>query len=264
VTSPDPNVDPEQQPEPVVDEQLLPLEEAFYALVLAALTVWLAKAAGRVVNRTAKTLDPSALLALAPQWREQVEPLIRWLKAHVAPVGWARVGTDLPDRAGDVGSFPSTNAHVIAQLAQVGNYLVRIPDEVFDQVVAVIVDGNDAGENFEEIAERIDGVLSATGSENWPNRARVISVTEVNGTANAGWYASALHLEEVLGISLDKEWLQSHDNRVRPEHRTNQTVPLRDPFIIGGEPLLRPGDKAGSAWNVINCRCSARTKERRR
>ena len=29
-----------------------------------------------------------------------------------------------------------------------------------------------------------------------------------------------------------------------------------DPFLVGGEQLLYPGDPAGSSENVINCRCS--------
>ncbi len=31
---------------------------------------------------------------------------------------------------------------------------------------------------------------------------------------------------------------------------------MGQPFIVGGEQLQYPGDPAGSAWNVISCRCT--------
>lgn len=263
MTAPVPPTDTAQPPEPVVVEELTPLEAVFYALVLAALAAWLSLVAARVLNpwrlfRMAPT--PSALWSLTEDWNRRVRVLVTWLNDHAAPVGWNR-WFDEDGNRDPVPGYPSTDAHIVAHLAQVANYLVRIPEEVFDLVIADVVDGHNEGESLEEIAARIEDTLNLTGSENWPARARAISVTEVNGAANAGWYAAGLRTEELLGSPQWKQWLQSHDLSVRPEHRTSQKVPLRQPFLIGGVPMMYPGDKSAPAHLVVNCRCAARSTE---
>jgi hypothetical protein len=57
-----------------------------------------------------------------------------------------------------------------------------------------------------------------------------------------------------------KGWLSARDNNVRPEHRKAETVyaagiPVGQPFVVGGEMLMYPGDPSGSAAMIINCRC---------
>lgn len=261
MTQPLPPTDTTTPPEPVVVEELTPLEATFYAMVLAALTAWLTLVAARVLNPWRlfrMPPSPDALWSLQGDWDRRVRVLVSWLHDNAAQAGWDRWFDESDDD--EVPEYPSTNAHIAAHLALVENYLVRIPEEVFNLIIADVVDGHNDGESLEEIAARIEDTLNVTGSENWPNRARVIAVTEVNGTANAGWYAAALKTEELLGPQW-KQWLQSHDEAVRAEHRTGQKVPMRQPFIIGGEPLMYPGDKSGSAWNVVNCRCSLRSTE---
>jgi uncharacterized protein with gpF-like domain len=180
--------------------------------------------------------------------------MVSWLRDHAARIGW--------DRWDTAGPYPSTDSFIQAHLAAVGNYLVRIPDEVYQTIFAEISEGTNHGESVEQVAARIEHVLDVTGSENWPARARLISITEVNGAANAGWYAAGQQLQQVLGQPLFKKWLASHDERVRPTHREadGQVVPFVAPFIVGGWPLLYPGDKNGPPEEVINCRCAAATE----
>jgi len=56
-----------------------------------------------------------------------------------------------------------------------------------------------------------------------------------------------------------KEWVTQGDSKVRRSHSNadGQTVPLNMPFTVQGESLQHPGDPAGSASNIINCRCSS-------
>lgn len=52
-------------------------------------------------------------------------------------------------------------------------------------------------------------------------------------------------------------WNAVMDERTRDDHADadQQVVNLGDPFEVGGEELMYPGDPAGSDGNVINCRC---------
>jgi hypothetical protein len=258
--------DPQQQPEPVADPQLTPLEKAFYALVLAALTVWLARVAGKVLTpwRLWKMMpDPQALWSVAPDWNRVVDTnFIPWLRQRAVRAGWDKLDREHPNWR--VPGFIDTDAYVQAHLAQVRNLLVRIPQEVFQLIKAELAAGVRDGDSIEAIAANVERVLNVTGSENWPARARVIGITEVNGAANAGWFAAAQRTQEDMNTSLDKVWLSAHDDRVREthQHANNQRVPLNQPFLVGGFPLLYPGDKAGPPEEVINCRCTAVTEKR--
>lgn len=79
--------------------------------------------------------------------------------------------------------------------------------------------------------------------------------TETTRAANFGIQQSATSV--FSGRDLIKRWSASLDGRERDWHAraNNQERPKNDPFVVGGEYLMRPGE--GSARNVINCRCSA-------
>ena len=79
--------------------------------------------------------------------------------------------------------------------------------------------------------------------------------TETTRAANFGIQQSATSV--FAGRDLIKRWSASLDGRERDWHAraNNQERPKNDPFVVGGEYLMRPGE--GSARNVINCRCSA-------
>lgn len=101
--------------------------------------------------------------------------------------------------------------------------------------------------------------------EGWDERhqaARVVR-TETTRAANAGAAAQAVTAE----YQQLKEWISAHDHRVRgvaPKDHANHvtldgvTVNEDDKFVDSrnGDRLDFPGDPAGSAASVINCRCS--------
>lgn len=250
---------PQEQPEPVVDETLEPVEVAFYALLLAAFARWLKRVAARVMfpwRNWGVMPDPSGVWAEQDTWTSEVDQLVIWLDRNAASHGWDRFENDR------LGPYPSTDSFVQAHLAQVKNFLVRIPDEVYQGIFAEISEGTSNGESVEDIAARIEKMLTVTGSENWPNRARLISITETNGAANAGWMGAALQLQQLLGRPLSKRWIATRDRATRATHRAanGQMRPLLEPFMVGGFPLMYPGDKAGPPQEVINCRCAAGTE----
>ena len=84
-------------------------------------------------------------------------------------------------------------------------------------------------------------------------RAAVIARTE---THSAGNYGSIMQAKDT-GLNMAKEWVASSGGRTRDSHRgaDGQTVGIDEPFVVGGERLMYPGDPRGSAAEVINCRC---------
>lgn len=57
---------------------------------------------------------------------------------------------------------------------------------------------------------------------------------------------------------MQKEWIASFDDRTRDTHSEadGQIVMANNPFLVGGQEMMFPGDPAGGAAEVINCRCS--------
>lgn len=87
--------------------------------------------------------------------------------------------------------------------------------------------------------------------------------TAVTESENAGRQAASDELEE-KGAILGKEWIATNDERTRDAHREadGQVVGNDEPFIVGGEKLMFPGDHSmgASGWNLYNCRCARVSK----
>lgn len=140
-----------------------------------------------------------------------------------------------------------------------GNRLVRLPDEVYALIVQEVERGIRDGLDIPTVTQSINQVLSVTGSQRWPNRARVVARTETMGAVNAGAFRSAVLEAEARGdVAPFKQWLSTDDPRTRPTHRAAdmQRTLMTEPFIVGGAKLLFPGDPTGPADEVINCRCT--------
>jgi uncharacterized protein with gpF-like domain len=154
----------------------------------------------------------------------------------------------------------SRHAFVMSQLAMTQNFLVRIPDEVYNLAFAEIADAVNGGADVEQVADRVDRVLTYTDSERWPNRARVIAQTEVTRAYGAGTLAAGMEQSRVTGRLLQKRWDTEHDQRVRDSHRAvdGQVLDLNYPFYVDSFPLMFPGDPMGPPETVINCRCDLR------
>ena len=91
----------------------------------------------------------------------------------------------------------------------------------------------------------------------WQWKARRIARTESHGAVSAGQLAAAKEREQLTGIRMWKRWLSvAGDNRTRASHRVadGQTVPLDQPFRVGGFLLDHPADAISVApHEVINC-----------
>ena len=81
--------------------------------------------------------------------------------------------------------------------------------------------------------------------------------TAVTNAQNAGRMDSYVAATK-MGIEMEREWVSALDARTRPEHAEadGQVVGVDEPFTVGGEKLMYPGDRGGSPWNIYNCRCT--------
>ncbi len=216
----------------------------------AALSDWLTQT-GRRVLRGDQPPDLSAVWARVPAWHEAVDLILRGeiLKA----IGLAF--TRLLGAAFEWDQRP----FVTRYLAEVRNRLVRIPDEVYDLMAGQVAQAVNLGEGIPKIANRVDNILSITESERWPNRATTVARTETIGALNAGRFEAFQIMAADADEPMERLWLSTEDSRTRETHRLadQQRVALDQPFIIGGFPLMFPGDPTGPAQEVINCRCTS-------
>ena len=80
--------------------------------------------------------------------------------------------------------------------------------------------------------------------------------TEATAAAN---FAQAQAAQTIFPPEqMQKEWIASFDDRVRDTHAQadGQIVMANNTFLVGGQPMMFPGDPAGGAAETINCRCS--------
>ncbi len=231
-----------------------PTEQQLTGLVLTALTVWLAAVLPAVMASVVFTglPDPSQMWRFTDIWVNQVDRLMPVL-ARLARRGWhmgnGMLGTGVP--------FDPDSPELEEVLARTRNLLVRVPDEVYRQVVKSMAVGRDRGESNAQIAQRVSNILDINGSENWLNRARVIARTEINRFESAGILALGRTVARRSRDRILKRWVDEDDSRVRRAHARvdNQLRELGEPFEVGGSLLQHPVDPSGLPEDVINCRC---------
>lgn len=113
-----------------------------------------------------------------------------------------------------------------------------------------LADGEAKGETIDELADRVRRVFELSRE----GRAPLIAATEVSNAANAAAMAAAMQ----TGLDLDKTWWTRRDERVRPAHKDvhGDRKSLDEPFMVGGFPMMFPGDPTAPPHLTINCRCA--------
>lgn len=96
--------------------------------------------------------------------------------------------------------------------------------------------------------------ISEAGGQLSRLRGRMIARTESHGSSNASTQMAA----KTTLLPLKKEWIAAGGERTRETHfdANGQTVDIDQPFSVGSDLLMQPGDSSGSAEEVINCRCA--------
>jgi len=195
-------------------------------------------------------VDPGRVSDHAQFWTDQVNVEVMPVIGGVIGDAWRRV-TRSREPAGD--------PWVADYLNQAGNRLVRLPDEVYALIVVEIERGIQEGRSLDRVTEDVQTILTASGSERWPNRARTVARTETIGAVNAGVFRAAeLEAQQRGDPAPFKVWISTDDKRTRPTHDAadKQRTLMRSPFRVGTADLMFPGDPRGPAAEVINCRCT--------
>lgn len=226
-------------------------EKTVYEAAKGALTRWLSVARDAVMTPWHKFRaqpNPDAVFSTQAAWDAQLKLILDALTPALRE-GWAAAHLKRP--------FDVNDPYVQANLALTHNLLARIPGETHALVIKQILAGVAKNEDNARIAQRVDDVLTYTGSENWDARARLIAQTETNRHYNSSLLAHALLVQAQDGTPLMKSWETRTDGRERPAHKfaDHQTVPLQQAYHVDGEAVMFPCDPTGSAGNVCGCRC---------
>jgi len=128
--------------------------------------------------------------------------------------------------------------------------LSKVNQSTRKAIARQLTDGLGKGENLQQLTTRIKKTLGSNRK-----RALVIARTQTAGAVSTGRHTGM----KAAGVTA-KAWITSGDDNVRDAHRqagiTYKTaIPIDKPFVVDGENLMYPGDPAGSAKNIINCRC---------
>ena len=225
-------------------------ERELEQVVASSLQRWLDKVRDAVMapwRRYRLAPDPDGVYRVAPDWKSEVDTILTRI-GQISMGAWSEA-TDVPPI--------SRHAFIMSTLAQTENLLVAIPDEVYNLVFAELADGINAGEDLPKLAERVEAVLSWSGSPNWPGRSRLIAVTENTRAFASGTLAAGMEMSRVTGRLLRKRWSDERDAHVRPSHReaNGQVRQLWEPFAVGETTLMMPADPMGPPEEVCNCRC---------
>lgn len=120
------------------------------------------------------------------------------------------------------------------------------------KITSEITQGILTGESIPKIADRLQNVTDMNRNSAIRNARTAITSAE-----NAGRIES-YHYAESIGITLQKEWLATLDDRTRDEHRTldGQRVGVDEPFEVDGAKIMFPGDPEAEGYLVYGCRCT--------
>lgn len=160
------------------------------------------------------------------------------------------------DTLHDAGVIPRINYELydertINHIQEAPNRIRGNPREIWEKYLQPeLVDGITAGESIPDLADRIRvGV-----PETYAGRAKTIARTETISATNSA--ANSVGIEFGLGT---KVWLATEDSRTRQWHMDRHGMFADNDGLfdgLDGTELAYPGDPAGTAADVINCRCT--------
>jgi hypothetical protein len=173
----------------------------------------------------------------------------------------------------DVGFFQPSKAQVNVALDFSARLIQNIGDDVrkaVDQQIRLATLGQKHPLDAMRAITDALGIEARTGV--WKKRPDVVRGvaaraetdlrTEMQRMYNLAAFSQAEDgAQRVPGMT--KSWMATSDGRTRIEHLQahqrykENPIPVDEPFIVGGEKLMYPGDPNASARATVNCRCRA-------
>lgn len=162
-------------------------------------------------------------------------------------------------RDGDVPLTPQFDLARMLWIRAVGaEKVTQIAETTKEQAMRIIqnatADAIEMGLDERGTAKLIQARIAEDGARLSRLRSRVIARTESHSASNASNQMAA----KASGLPMQKEWIASGGERTRENHliANGQIVGIDDPFVVGMDYLMQPGDPSGSAEEIINCRCA--------
>lgn len=164
------------------------------------------------------------------------------------PEGW----DDLPARYDD-GTLPEP----MSAYVETTEHLLRaVGDRLAEVAREELAAGVDAGEDIDQLRDRLAARFAREGGQLGPGREQLISRTE----AARAWNTGTLEVGRALtgpDRPIVKQWRTRRDPLVRDTHDAvdGQLRLLDEPFTVAGVSMQAPGDPTAPAAEVCNCRC---------
>jgi len=181
-----------------------------------------------------------------PRWIREFRQAIKPdLEDTVKAAGAALVADVAPSSAFDA----TAPAAVNFLRARAQRFAETVNETTWTMLKDSLGEGMQSGETMKDLAARVESVMA----DRIRSSATTIARTEVLGAYSGGSQLAA----EQTGLDLTKVWMSALDDRVRDDHRDahGQNVPMSEPFEVGGEEGMFPGDFDDPA-QTINCRCT--------
>src|SRR3990167_6080729 len=159
-------------------------------------------------------------------------------------------GTALMSGVGVKVKFDSTSPAAVNFLrGRAQRFAEEVNETTWAKLKDSLSEGMESGETMKGLASRVEAVMG--------DRIRSSASTIARSEALAAYSGGSQIAATQTGLDLEKTWLSALDDRVRDEHRDahGQTVKLDEPFVVGGESGMFPGDFDDPSLSV-NCRCT--------
>lgn len=197
-----------------------------------------------------------------------------WVPPHISDVMEFAVSADrirasqrriLTAIGGRIAEIPGVSFDALMpptdrQLQKLGLRALALASDIRQPVGDAVARAWAEGRSIPDAAALIRQVVNALA----PARAVMLARTDLISLSNGANQAAVGILNDAAAEAGEdpavqsKTWLATFDARTRPSHADadGQTVPFDQPYDVGGEDLMYPGDPDGSDEEVINCRCT--------
>ena len=188
-------------------------------------------------------LDPSEIA----RWRAAALDLADLMHTAATTAGVTRVnnafGVSFDLEAPFVQDFIRARANQLAG---------QVSDTTYSAIQQALADGVANGASIDDLAASVQDVFDVASR----SRAQTIARTEVISASNGSASLAAAQLPS--DVAAGQEFIATRDERTRDDHAEadGQIVAMGEPFTVGGESLMYPGDPDGSPENTISCRCT--------